>query len=57
MQVRGDLSRFGEGWRLTPRKVVGGFELPEGRLARYRDFMKKGPSFYRNYRRRLKEQP
>jgi len=33
-QVRGDLVRAGEGWALVPRKLVGGFELPdESRLA------------------------
>jgi hypothetical protein len=55
MQVRGDLMLSDGGWRLVPRKVVGGFELPEGRLIRFRDFIRKGPSFYRTYRRRLRE--
>jgi hypothetical protein len=54
-QIRGDLTREGSGWRLTPRRLVGGFEIPQGRLTRYRDFVKKGPGFYRTYRRRLKE--
>jgi hypothetical protein len=52
MQVRGDLESSGDGLRLIPRRVVGGFELPEGRLSRYRDFIRKGPGFYRTYRRR-----
>jgi hypothetical protein len=55
MQVRGNLTPSGEGWRLVPRRIVGGFELPEGRLSRFRDFVKKGPGFYRTYRRRLRE--
>jgi hypothetical protein len=55
MQVRGNLEPTGEGWRLVPRRIVGGFELPEGRLNRFRDFIKKGPGFYRTYRRRLRE--
>jgi hypothetical protein len=55
MQVRGNLTRSAEGWRHVPRRVVGGFELPEGRLSRFRDFLKKGPGFYRTYRRRLRE--
>jgi hypothetical protein len=55
MQVRGNLARSGEGWRLLPRKIVGGFELPEGRFYKFRDFVKKGPGFYRTYRRRLRE--
>ncbi|HEY7121368.1 MAG TPA: pyridoxamine 5'-phosphate oxidase family protein [Solirubrobacterales bacterium] len=54
MQVRGDLVRSEEGLKLVPRKIVGGFELPKG-LGRFRDFVKKGPGFYRTYRRRLKE--
>jgi hypothetical protein len=54
MQVRGDLSRSAEGLRLVPRKVVGGFEIPKG-LGRFRDFLRKGPRFYRTYRRRLRE--
>jgi hypothetical protein len=55
MQVRGNLTRSPEGWRLVPRRIVGGFELPEGRLSRFRDFVKKGPGFYRTYRRRMRE--
>jgi hypothetical protein len=55
LQVRGDLSSSGEGWKLVPRKIVGGFELPENPLLRLRDFVKKGPHFYRTYRRRLRE--
>jgi hypothetical protein len=54
MQVRGDLVRSPEGLRLVPRKVVGGFEIPKG-LGRFRDFLRKGPRFYRTYRRRLRE--
>jgi hypothetical protein len=54
MQVRGDLARSREGWRLVPRKIVGGFELPKG-ASRFRDFLLKGPRFYRTYRRRMRE--
>ncbi len=55
MQVRGNLAPSSEGWYLVPRRIVGGFELPEGRLTRFRDFIKKGPGFYRTYRRRMRE--
>jgi hypothetical protein len=55
MQVRGNLTPTADGWRLVPRRIVGGFELPEGRFSRFRDFIKKGPGFYRTYRRRLRE--
>jgi Pyridoxamine 5'-phosphate oxidase len=54
MQVRGTLVRTEEGLRLLPRKTVGGFEIPKG-LRRFRDFVSKGPGFYRTYRRRLRE--
>jgi hypothetical protein len=54
MQVRGNLARSGDGLRLVPRRIVGGFEIPKG-MGRFRDFLKKGPGFYRTYRRRLKE--
>jgi Pyridoxamine 5'-phosphate oxidase len=54
MQVRGNLVRAPDGLRLVPRKVVGGFEIPKG-LGRFRDFLKKGPGFYRTYRRRLRD--
>jgi Pyridoxamine 5'-phosphate oxidase len=53
MQVRGDLVRSPDGLRLVPRKIVGGFEIPEGR-GRFRDFIRKGPGFYRTYRRRMR---
>jgi hypothetical protein len=55
MQVRGNLVRTADGPLLVPRKIVGGFELPEGRLSRFRDFIRKGPGFYKTYRRRMKE--
>jgi pyridoxamine 5'-phosphate oxidase-like protein len=54
MQVRGNLVRSPEGLKLVPRRIVGGFELPKG-VGRFRDFVKKGPGFYRTYRRRLRE--
>jgi hypothetical protein len=54
MQVRGTLVRSADGLELVPRRVVGGFEIPKG-MGRFRDFVKKGPGFYRTYRRRLKE--
>ncbi len=54
MQVRGNLVRSPGGLALVPRKIVGGFEIPKG-MGRFRDFLKKGPGFYRTYRRRLRE--
>jgi hypothetical protein len=54
MQVRGNLARSSDGLVLVPRRIVGGFEIPKG-LGRFRDFLRKGPRFYRKYRRRLKQ--
>jgi hypothetical protein len=54
MQVRGNLVRAPDGLKLVPRRIVGGFEIPKG-AGRFRDFLKKGPGFYRTYRRRLRQ--
>jgi hypothetical protein len=55
-QVRGDLVRDGEGWRLVPRRLVGGFELPDESMpARYRRNLGKSIRFYRAARRRLRD--
>ena len=52
-QVRGDLARDGDGWALVPRKLIGGFELPdESMLARYRRNAAKILRFYRTARKR-----
>jgi hypothetical protein len=54
-QVRGDLVRGEEGWELVPRKLIGGFELPdESELARYRRNLKKSIRFYQTARKQLK---
>jgi hypothetical protein len=53
MQVRGDLVRTADGLRLAPRRIVGGFEIPKG-IGRFRDFLRKGPRFYRTYRQRMR---
>jgi hypothetical protein len=54
-QVRGDLVRDGDTWRLVPHRLVGGFELPdESMAARYRRNLSKSVRFYRTARRRLK---
>jgi hypothetical protein len=45
-QVRGELERTDEGLALVPRKMVGGFELPnESRLAGLRRNFKKARRF------------
>ena len=55
-QVRGDLVRGeGDGWELVPRKLIGGFELPdESELARYRRNFSKSLRFYKTAREQLK---
>jgi hypothetical protein len=55
-QVRGDLVRDGDRWALVPRKLIGGFELPdESAAARYRRNLSKSIRFYRTARARLKQ--
>lgn len=54
-QVRGDLVRSNGGWELAPRKLIGGFELPdESRLALYRRNAAKMTRFYRTARKQLR---
>jgi hypothetical protein len=51
-QVRGDLVETDGGWALVPRKLVGGFELPdESEAARYRRNLGKSIRFYKTARR------
>jgi hypothetical protein len=40
-QVRGDLVDTGDGWALSPRKLVGGFEIPKSQLAMLRANFRK----------------
>ena len=49
-QVRGDLVRENGGWAVIPRRIVGGFELPAGAVARYRANAGKMVRFWRNAR-------
>jgi hypothetical protein len=56
-QVRGDLVEADGGWAVVPRKLVGGFELPdESESARYRRNLAKSIRFYRTARRYRKTQ-
>ena len=56
-QVRGDLVEADGGWALVPRKLVGGFELPdESEAARYRRNLGKSIRFYKTARRYRKTQ-
>ena len=54
-QVRGNLERRSEGWRLVPHKLVGGFEVPKGFVGRNRAFMAKMVPYYRTARQRIKQ--
>jgi len=52
--VRGDLVADGDGWVLTPAKLVGGFELPPtGALTRLRLNLPKVRRFRRIAKREL----
>ena len=53
-QVRGDLSAQ-DGLAAGAAQAGGRLRAPRGPPARYRDFIRKGPGFYRTYRRRLRE--
>jgi hypothetical protein len=52
-QVRGDLVHEGSGWFLVPHRLVGGFELPKGRLEGYRANFKKMRRFRKIAKREL----
>jgi hypothetical protein len=52
-QVRGDLVREGDGWALVPHKLVGGMELPESALERYRGNWQKMRRWHRVAKREL----
>jgi hypothetical protein len=52
-QVRGDLVRREDGWALIPRKLVGGFEAPAGRVAMLRANARKAARFRRTAKREL----
>jgi hypothetical protein len=57
-QVRGDLAPADRAWRLAPRKLIGGLELPEGMLARLRRNFRKSLRFQRIARqRRRRDRP
>jgi hypothetical protein len=52
-QVRGDLVADDGGWSLVPHRLVGGFELPKGKLAAYRANFRKMLRFRKIARREL----
>ena len=52
-QVRGDLVRREDGWALIPHKLIGGFELPPGRIAAVRENARKAWRFRRTAKREL----
>jgi hypothetical protein len=51
--VRGDLVQGDDGWALIPHKFVGGFELPNSRLAMFRANVSKARRFHRTAKREL----
>jgi hypothetical protein len=52
-QVRGDLVREDDGWSLLPHRLVGGFELPESKVAGYRENFGKMRRFRKIAKREL----
>jgi hypothetical protein len=52
-QVRGDLVREGDGWALVPHRLIGGFELPESKIAGYRENFSKMRRFRKIGKREL----
>jgi len=54
-QVRGDLKRSRDAWSLVPHRLVGGFQVPAGRLAMLRENFGKSLRFARTARRELKQ--
>ena len=53
-QVRGRLVAEGEGWALAPQRVVGGFEIPKGLIARNRALMAGHWRFYKTAKERIR---
>jgi hypothetical protein len=54
-QIRGNLARGEGGWSLTPRKLVGGFELPDSFVGRNKQFLSRMVPYYRTARQRSKQ--
>jgi Pyridoxamine 5'-phosphate oxidase len=52
-QVRGDLVADGDGWSLVPHRLIGGFELPEGKIEGYRVNFRKMMRFRKTAKREL----
>lgn len=52
-QIRGDLERSNGSWRLVPRKLVGGFELPPGRIPGMWQFVKRTVPMRKRAKQRL----
>jgi hypothetical protein len=52
-QVRGDLVQEDGGWALVPHRLVGGMELPESPVERYRGNWQKMRRWHRVAKREL----
>jgi hypothetical protein len=52
-QVRGDLVKREDGWALIPHKLIGGFEVPAGRIATLRANARKAIRFRRTAKREM----
>jgi hypothetical protein len=54
-QVRGDLESHAGGWRLVPRKLVGGISIPDSFMGRNRVFLKRTRMYYKTAKERAKQ--
>jgi hypothetical protein len=54
-QVRGNLANEGGGWKLEPKRLVGGFEIPKSALGRSRAFFSRMVPYRRRAKKRISE--
>jgi hypothetical protein len=54
-QVRGDLVRDADEWSLVPHRLIGGLELPPGRLGRLRHYAPKMLRLRKNAKREMRK--
>jgi hypothetical protein len=56
-QVRGNFVRDERGWSLSPRKLVGGIEVPRSAWGRNREFFRRTIQYRRKAKERLARGP
>jgi hypothetical protein len=53
-QLRGNLLQTAAGWALEPRRLVGGFEAPPGRIRQVKENLRKVMRFRKTAKRELR---